>query len=44
MGTKNDKLTLIHCTIKRRGMYEEYWTRQLQADFRMAFDFKGVED
>ena len=44
MGSKNNQLTLIHCTIKRRGMYEEYWTRQLQADFRMAFDFKGVED
>lgn len=44
IGEKHGLPTLIHCSVARRGMHEEYWTRDWQRLFRMALDFQGVED
>lgn len=38
------RLTLIHCSVSRRGVVEETWDDHWQRAFRCALEYKGVED
>lgn len=44
IGEMNGRLTLIHSTVTRRKVVEEYWDNYWQAAYRCCLDFPDVED
>jgi len=44
LGEKDGKLTLIHSTVTRRQVVEEWWDGYWAQAFRCCLEFPGVED